>query len=139
MAGILQAPGDGGALEIFFILIVFFGILLMAYYFTRFMAKRSAGRMKSRYMEVVDIIGIGAESQILLIKAGGEFFLISKTQKQLALLTKLEMKPEDLQEDAAKAPFGLADGFRAVLEGKLGRANAKTRKSSADEKSDSCL
>ena len=114
----------GGVFEILFILIVFFCILFLAYVVTRFIAKRSSGRMKSRYIEIVDSLGIGADAQLLIVKAGGEFFLAAKSQKQISLLTKLELTADALQDGANGAP-NFADSFRAVLESKLSRARAR--------------
>ena len=114
----------GGVFEILFILIVFFCILFLAYISTRFVAKRSSGRMKSRYIEIVDSLGVGADTQLLIVKAGGEFFLAAKSQKQISLLTKLALTADELQDVANSAP-NFADSFRAVLEGKLARVRGK--------------
>jgi flagellar biogenesis protein FliO len=111
---------DGGVFEILFIAIVFFCIIFLAYAVTRIVAKRAAGRMKSRHMEVVDNLAVGADSQLLIVKAGEEIFLAAKSQKQLPLLTKLQLTPEEIAEAAAGSP-GLAASFRRILESKLGR------------------
>ncbi|MCL2058740.1 MAG: flagellar biosynthetic protein FliO [Oscillospiraceae bacterium] len=111
----------GGIFEILFILIVFVCILFLAYVATRFIAKRASGRMKSRHIEIVDTLSVGADAQLLVVKVGGEVFLASKSQKQISLLTKLALTSLDIQESAAQTP-GFADSFRTVLEGKLSRA-----------------
>jgi len=109
----------GGVFEILFILIVFICILFLAYIVTRFVANRAVGRLRSRHMEVVDTLAIGGDSQLMVVKIGGEYLLISKSQKLLTFLTKLELTPEELEEAAAQ-PAGFAENFRTVLEGKLG-------------------
>ena len=120
----------GGALEFIFILIVFFCILLAAYAVTRLVGRRAGGRMKSRLIEVVDTLGIGADAQLLVVKVGDELFLASKSQKNVALLTKLELTPGAAGAFADRAP-GFAGGFRAVLEGKLSRARPLGEKPAA--------
>jgi len=123
---------DRGIFEILFIFIVFFCILFLAYFVTRFVAKRAAGRLKSRYIEVVDSLAVGADAQILIIKAGEELFLAAKSQKQITLLTKLALSPSDVQ-DAAPQSAGFAENFRSVLEGKLGRALPQGFKTGRDK------
>ena len=120
-APLISPPRGGGVLEILFLLIVFFLIVVSAYFVTRFVAGRASGRFKSRHMEVVDTLGLGADAQLLLVKAGAEFFLVSKSQKHISLVTKLENAPELTEANAVPAQ-GFAGGFRAVLEGKLSRA-----------------
>ena len=72
-------------------------------------------------MEIIDTLAIGADAQLLVVKAGEEFFLVSKSQKQLSLLTKLELSLENTTDNGIHAP-GFTESFRAVLEGKLSRA-----------------
>jgi len=124
-----EAPSGtwgGGFFEILFVLLVFVCILFLAYIVTRLVAKRASGRLKSRHIEVMDTLAIGADAQFLIIKIGDELFLTAKSQKQLTLLTKLEITPETLEENAARAP-GFAGGFRAVLESKLGFPHPRVR------------
>jgi flagellar biogenesis protein FliO len=120
--GLISSPWEGGFLEIVFLLVVFCCVLFLAYIITRQVAKRASGRMKSRYMEVVDTLAVGAEAQLFIVKAGDEFFLISKSQKHLSMLTKLDITPGVLNAAPGKAQ-GFAENFRAVLESKLSRAN----------------
>jgi len=114
----------GGIFEILFLLLVFVCILFLAYVVTRFFASRSVGRMKSRHIEIVDTLAIGADAQIMVIKAGDEYFLASKSQKQLSIFSKLELTPDDVREAAAQTG-GFAGGFRSILEGKLGLAQPR--------------
>ena len=123
-AGLMTSPLSGGVFEFFFILIVFVCILLLTYFVTKFAARRASGRLKSKYIEVVDTLSLGPDARLLILKVGDELFLASKSQKQLALLTKLEMAPGDVQEDAAHA-HGFAESLRSVLESKLGLADKK--------------
>ena len=69
----------------------------------------------------MDALGIGADAQLMIVKVGGEVFLASKSQKQISLLTKLELTPEEIESGAVQ-PTGFADNFRTVLEGQLSRA-----------------
>ena len=113
-------------------------VVLLAYFATRLTARRASQRLKSRCMEVVDTLGVAPDAQIVLVRAGGEYFLLAKAQKQLTFLAKLEAEPEGARAEAAK-PFGFAGGFRAALEsglakvgqrGNTGNDNARWRENS---------
>ena len=114
----------GGIFEILFLLLVFICILFLAYVVTRFVARRSVGRIKSRHIEIIDTLAVGADAQLMVIKAGGEYFLASKSQKLLTIFSKLELTPEDVRE-AAVQTGGFAGGFRSILESKLGFAQPR--------------
>ena len=109
----------GSFFEIVFILIVFVCILFLAYIVTRFVAGRASGRLKSRHIEAVDTLSVGTDAQLMIIKVGEEYFLVSKSQKQFAFLTKLELTSGDVEE-AAVQTTSFAGSFRSVLESKLG-------------------
>ena len=117
---------NGGAFEFIFILIVFFCILFLAYLTAKIFAKRASGRLKGRYIEIVETLAVGADAQLLVVKAGAELFLVSKSQKQLTFLTKLELTPEEAEEGGAVAPPGFIGSFKAVLEGRLSRNESKS-------------
>jgi len=121
----------GGVFEILFILIVFICILFLAYFATRFVAGRASGRLKSRHIEIVDTLAAGVDAQFMIVRAGGELFLAAKSQKRLALLTKLEMTPAEAAAGAAGAP-GFAESFRNILEGKLSRARPRQKEGAAE-------
>jgi flagellar biogenesis protein FliO len=118
---------DYGVFEFFFIAIVFICILALAYFFTRFIAGRASGRMKSRYMQIVDVLAFGTGAQFLLLKIGGGLYLAAKSQKQVTQLIKLDLKPEDLPSESNGTP-GFAENFKHVLEGKIGLAGLHRRK-----------
>ena len=116
-----QTPSfwKGGVFEILFILIIFICILFLAYVVTRFVAGRASARYKSRHIEVLDTLSIGADAQLVIFKIGGEFFLASKSQKQFSVFSKLDLAAADFDETAAQTA-GFAESFRSVLESKLG-------------------
>ena len=106
--------GGSGIFEILFFLIVFAAILFLAYITTRIVAKKSAIRMKSKYMEAVDRLDIGPDKQLYLIRVGEEHFLFSKSPKSLDVLTKVNIdtsNPEDGPDRTAGKP-----DFKSILE-----------------------
>ena len=108
----------GGALEILFFLLIFAAILFLAYITTKIVAKNSGIRAKSKYMEVVDRLDFGTNSQLLILRVGNESFLVSKTAKGVEFLTKLGSGSSDAE--ARLNDGGGSDGGGAGGGGGLG-------------------
>ena len=121
--GAAAAGFAGGAFEILFFIIVFFCILALAYLAAKFVGKRASGRMRGRLLEIVDTLAVGADAQILVVKAGSELFLVSRSAKQISFLTKLDLKPDEIAENEAAAPLSFTESFKAVLESRLSRSD----------------
>ena len=142
--------GDGGsgALEMFFFLFMFAAILFLAYFTTKIVAKKTGIRARSKYMEVIDRLDFGANSQLFILRAGNECFLVSKTQKELNVLTKVSLDGLLTEADAgaraeAEIGFGMerraaSSGdrrdFRAILEKHLSFGAIKAPKESVFRK-----
>ena len=128
----MLAFGDfGGVLEIFFFLFMFAAILFLAYITTRIVAKKSGIRAKSKYMEVVDRLDFGADKQLFILRAGDEFFLVSKTSKGIDMLTKVALDYSGAYAEAQATPDGEKMDFRALLEKhlKFGMVKADSKES----------
>ena len=106
--------GGGGFFEILFFLIIFAVILFLAYVTTRIVAKKSGIRAKSKYMEVVDRLDFGSDKQLFILRAGDEYFLLSKSSKNLDVLTKININEPDADIDPNQT--GEKTDFKSMLE-----------------------
>jgi flagellar biogenesis protein FliO len=109
-----------GVGELFLFVVIFCCILFLAYAATKLVAKRSAARGRSKHIEVIDSMFVGTDAQLLIVKAAGEYFLISRSAKKLDMLAKLEVGEEGLRQAAdASAAGGAAAGFTASFKSLL--------------------
>ena len=104
----------GGVFEILFFLFIFAAILFLAYITTKVMAKKSGIRAKSKYMEIVDKLDFGPDKQLYILRAGDEYYLISKSSKNVDFLTKVDITFDDDENDA-NLSGGKLD-FKSLLE-----------------------
>lgn len=70
-------------------ILIFAFILILAYYFTKFLAGYKIKSMKKQNINVIETISIG-NANIHIIKACGEFFLISSSKEGIRFLTKVD-------------------------------------------------
>ena len=102
---------------------VFACILFLVYITTRFVAKKTGAGYKGRHIEVVEAVSVAADKQLLLVRAGGQFFLIAKTSKGLEILSELELEADAAPEAADAGAEGT--GFKGVFDKYLKRLQYK--------------
>lgn len=72
------------------ILIALGSICFLAFIMTKFIGKRSAGMMKSKYMQVIDSLSMGFDKTIFLVKIGEQYVLMSSSVKGFEFICNLE-------------------------------------------------
>lgn len=82
--------------QFFFLIVVFAGILYLAYISTKFIAKTRINASKGENIKVIESVFIGGQSSIQLIKVGSQFFLVSAGKDNVVFLT--EVNPDDIVE-----------------------------------------
>lgn len=101
------------------------GVLLLAYFSTRYLAGRGIGglsRIKGRggQLCLLDRMPLGREQYLAVVRAGSSCLLIGVTGSQITLLRELSeedaalWKPEDPGDGAAAAPMAFQDALREV-------------------------
>ena len=61
--------------EVIFYLLITLGIFALAYFSTRFIAKRSIDLQKNKNIKVIEKISLGKEKEAAIIRVGNEYFL----------------------------------------------------------------
>lgn len=64
------------------------GILVLAYWSSRFLGKRWGGGISGRYLKIIDRIQVGADRYILLVKLEEHTYLVGVSEKGIQLLTE---------------------------------------------------
>ncbi|MDI6601742.1 MAG: flagellar biosynthetic protein FliO [Thermoanaerobacteraceae bacterium] len=67
-------------------LFVFFLVIAMAYYITRYFASFTVSMNKTRYIKVVDRYIIGRDKYIILVRVDKYFYLIGVTNNDVKLI-----------------------------------------------------
>ncbi len=95
-----------GVLGLLGTLLLFAGVLVLAYWATKYMGKRFAsGGMGSRYIQVLDRAPLGQNQQLLIVRVAGKTMLIGASGQGMSKLCDIE---EDLPEapgEAGPTPF----------------------------------
>lgn len=83
--------------QFFFLIVVFIGVLYLAYLSTRFVAKSKINAARGENIKVIESVFVGGQASVQLIKVGEQFFLISASKDNVVFLT--EVKAEGIVEN----------------------------------------
>jgi len=105
MDGLYESNGFMSFLKMIYILIVFFIVLGISYYFSRFIGRRASG--KNRFMKLIETLSLGNDKHLHIIKVCNEYYLISSSQKGICLVDKLadESFKEQITNDDSYGDF----------------------------------
>ncbi|NLZ44136.1 MAG: flagellar biosynthetic protein FliO [Clostridia bacterium] len=114
-----QTGGQAGAFggELVIIILAFFGVLLFAAWLTRWLAGK-AGKMRGRYLKIIDSLSLGPNRGLHLILLVDRLFLIGTADRSVHLVA--EVDEPDLVDEVRKkgegSPFQHNRGFFQYLQ-----------------------
>jgi len=86
-------------------LILFGGVLGMAYWTTRWVS-RTYGRTFGTQIRIIDRLPVGADRNFLMLRVGGRHYFLYQDRNGVRLLDRLEgYQPEPAEQDAGPMPF----------------------------------
>lgn len=80
--------------QLFFFIIAFIFVLILAIYVTRLLATSSYLKAHNKNIKILESIGVGYHNSIQLIKVGNRYILIGNTKEKITLL--LDLKEDDI-------------------------------------------
>lgn len=115
--------------SLLFGLVLFVGILYLAYISTKLIGKRySLNGRKGRNLKLHETLPVGRDMNIAITQAGERFFLIGITEDRISLISELSRSDLDLSEEQSESsavPKGssisFADALKYNINKKLGR------------------
>ncbi len=81
--------------QLLFVLVAFVVVLVLAYYFTKFIARSRLGLKGSTNIKVLESVAVGYQSTVQLVKVADEYMLIGVTKDKITFLTNV--KPDNLR------------------------------------------
>ena len=92
------------------VMVVF--VALLAYYSIRMVGKTRGMRPKgTKNLELIEVIGLGAQCTAQIIRAGGQYFLVGVTKERISKLAELDESQINLPE-----PSALGNSFDKLLQ-----------------------
>ena len=81
-------------LRFIYFVVVFAIVIALAFYTTKFIAKRASPKGRTRNMKMLETLPIGPDKTLVLVKVGERNFLFTNMQKSLSCIA--EINSEDL-------------------------------------------
>lgn len=77
-------------LELCVLMIVFIGVLGLAYIVTKKMAHLKQGSMKNKNMRIVEIMGMGPNQYLYIVQIGSEYHLFATSKDKVEYCNKID-------------------------------------------------
>lgn len=107
-------------LSVIVILLLFVGILYLAYITTKFIGKRYSVKGKSfNNMKILDTASIGQDRQLMIVKAAERVFLIGVTSNQISLISELDEEKLEIESAEEAQSMDFSDALKKVLKDKF--------------------
>lgn len=85
-------------------MVVCVAIILLAFYTTRFVAMKAGSMMKGKHIRIIDVVSLGVDKKLYLIKAGDKYLLLSASGKSVGLISEVSICDAGPEND--KGGFG---------------------------------
>jgi flagellar protein FliO/FliZ len=101
----------GNFLQMLGVLLGFGAILFLVYITTRYIGAKANKASRGRYVSIVETVSLGLDKQLHLIKAGGQYVLISSSGKNIQFLTTLNLDDSEFEDVPSNNPVFDFKGF----------------------------
>ena len=88
-------------------LIMFGLILALAYYVTKFLARKGIAQNKTKTMKLMESMPLGVDKSLHLVQVGTQYFLIGSASKGMVLISELDQ--DKLFEEQLNSAINLND------------------------------
>jgi flagellar protein FliO/FliZ len=92
-------------LQFFGVLILFFAILFLAYYISRYVARLQMGRGSKGNISVIEAISIGPNKTLQLVRVGGSYMVIGVSKDNITFIQDVDKESLVLDEGQSVIPF----------------------------------
>ena len=126
-------------LNALFGLVIFCGILYLAYLSTRYIGKKySLGGKSVGNLKILDSVSLGKDSRICIVCVGGRYFLIGITSHNISLLSELDEAELDFEkkETASENTMSFSDALKINIAKKFGKETPQEEKPLNEEVSE---
>lgn len=101
-----------GTFQVIFIIVIFAVMLFAAYYTTRFVGNISIKRSANSNMQIIEVLPVGPQKTLQLVKIGNQYHLIGVTKDQITYITKVEQDTLELSKGLEANP----NSFKKIFE-----------------------
>ena len=92
-------------LQFFGVLVLFFGVLLMAYYVSRYAANLQMRKGSRGNISIIEAISIGPNKTLQLIRIGGSYMVIGVSKDNITFISHVAKEDLVMDEGQSVIPF----------------------------------
>jgi flagellar protein FliO/FliZ len=114
-------------MEIVYVLLALGSILFLAYVTTKYIGGKSKKASRGNYIQVIEAVSPGMDKQLILVKVGEQYVLLSSSGKNIQFMTNINLGEYETQEisDNGKGAFDFKGLFDKYVQGIKDKKNNK--------------
>lgn len=126
-------------LNFIYFIIVFGIVIALAFYTTKFVAKKASPRGRTRNMKMLETMPLGPDKSLLLVKVGARNFLFTNMQKNISCVAEISNDdliseiPLEFEEILQNENSDYAFNSKESIQNNLGRLKKLFRGNTKDE------
>ena len=92
--------------ELIYLIVVLAGVIALAYYATKWLSKRYVTQgQKTKYMKVIDRIGLGQDRTLNIVQVGEKVMLLGVTQHRIEKICDIDIADMPIVQENQSASF----------------------------------
>lgn len=101
-------------MSILYVLLALGSILFLAYVTTKYIGGKSRKASRGNYIQVIETISLGLDKQLILVKVGEQFVLLSSSGKNIQFMTNIDL--EEYEKDNSSVNDNSVFDFKGLFD-----------------------
>ncbi len=106
------AEGNGGEesflklfIKMILYLLIFIAVIVLCFYGTKLVGKRSKSFFKSKYMEIIDTVSLGTNIKLIIMKVNDKIYIMGVGNNGFTLIDKINEDEFPIHEESDEKNF----------------------------------
>ncbi len=112
----LASTGEN-VFQLIVVIAIFFGVLVLAYYSTKWIAGYQKAMNVGKNFEIIEMQKVAGNHYVMLLRAGsgGKYLIVGIGKEEMTLLGELSPDEVTISEPSTMETYGVKDSFKEML------------------------
>ena len=113
----LASTGEN-VFQLIVVIAIFFGVLVLAYYSTKWIAGYQKAMNVGKNFEIIEMQKVAGNHYVMLLRAGngGKYLIVGIGKEEMTLLGELSPDEVTISEPTTVETYGIKDSFKEILD-----------------------
>lgn len=101
-------------MDVLYVLLALGSILFLAYVTTKYIGGKSKKASRGNYIQVIETVSLGLDKQLMLVKAGEQFVLLSSSGKNIQFLSNIKL--DEYETEVSSVNDNMVFDFKGLFD-----------------------